>query len=92
MAVEILGSGQPDGTSVVKATTEKASIYGGTPVIQAATIADAVVGTGAVFTVTVSAGSTAATHPCSNADHNALVAIVNTLLDDLSDLGIHASS
>ena len=40
MAVEILGTGQPDGTSIVKATTEKVSLYGGTPVVQAAHIAD----------------------------------------------------
>jgi hypothetical protein len=92
MAVEILGDGSPDGTSLGKSATEKVGLYGGTPVIQAATIADAVVGPGAVFTVTVSAGSTATNHPCSNADHNALVTIVNALLDDLSDLGIHASS
>ena len=40
MAVEILGTGQPDGTSVVKSTSEKVAMYGGTPVVQAAHIAD----------------------------------------------------
>ena len=40
MAIEILGTGQPDGTSVVKAITEKVCLYGGTGVVQAATIAD----------------------------------------------------
>lgn len=39
MAIEILGTGQPDGTSIVKAITEKVSIYGGTAVAQAASIA-----------------------------------------------------
>jgi hypothetical protein len=34
MAIEILGSGQPDGTGVVKAVTEKLHLYGGTPVAQ----------------------------------------------------------
>jgi hypothetical protein len=88
MSVEILGTGQPDGTSLVKAVTEKASIYGGTPVIQAAHIADAVAATGTTGAVTGTAGNAA----CTNADHAALVAIVNTLLDDLSDLGTHASA
>jgi hypothetical protein len=92
MAIEYLSKGNDDGTSFGNKTTEKVSLYGVTPVVQAATIADAVVGTGAIFTVTVSAGSTAVTHPCSNADHNALVTIVNTLLSDLSDLGINAAS
>lgn len=40
MAVEILGTGQPDGTSIAKATTEKVALYGGTPVVQASHIAD----------------------------------------------------
>ena len=88
MAIEILGTGQPDGTSMVGAITEKASIYGGTAVVQAATIADAVSATGAEGTDT----GTAASSPCTNGDHAALVTIINTLLDDLSDLGIHASA
>lgn len=88
MAIEILGSGQPDGTSIVKSTTEKASLYGGTAVVQAATIADAVAATGANTTDTgAGAGS-----PCTVGDHAALLAIINTLLDDLSDLGVHASA
>ena len=40
MAIEILGTGQPDGTSIVKAVTEKVCLYGGTGVVQADTIAD----------------------------------------------------
>lgn len=88
MTIEILGSGQPDGTAVVKATTEKVHLYGGTAVVQAATIANAVAATG----VTASTTGTAATAMCSNADHAALVTIINTLLDDLSDLGVHASA
>lgn len=88
MAIEILGSGQPDGTGVVKSTTEKASVYGGTAVVQAATIADAVAATGTTATNT----GTNATNACSNADHALLVTIINTLLDDLSDLGVHASA
>jgi len=89
MAIQVLGTGETDGTSIVRATTEKVHLYGGTGVVQAATIANAVAATG-VSSVTVS--GTAATCPCSNADHAALVAIINTLLDDLSDLGINASA
>ena len=79
MAVEILGSGQPDGTSIVKAVTEKASIYGSTPVVQAAHIADISTAAGTTFSTIL-------------AELNSLGTLFNTLLDDLSDLGIHASA
>lgn len=75
MAIEILGTGQDDGTSMVKAITEKASIYGGTAVVQAATIAD-------VSAVTGTYNSTIL---------NDLITKFNTLLDDLSDLGVTAA-
>jgi len=88
MAIEVKGTGQPDGTAVVKASTEKIHFYGGTAVTQAAHIADAVAATGTEGTDT----GTAASCACTNADHAALVAIINTLLDDLSDLGVHASA
>jgi len=88
MAIEVLGTGQGDGTAIVKATTEKIHLYGGTAVSQAATIADAVAATGTTATNT----GTSATCACSNADHALLVTIINTLLDDLSDLGVHASA
>ena len=39
MAIEVLGSGQPDGTAVVKSTEELVHLYGGTAVAQAASIA-----------------------------------------------------
>lgn len=79
MAIEVLGSGQPDGTAVVKATTEKIHFYGGTAVSQAATIADISTAAGTTFSTIL-------------AELNALGTIVNTLLDDLSDLGITASA
>ena len=88
MAIEVKGSGQPDGTAVVKATTEKIHLYGGTAVSQAATIADAVSATGAGQNTT----GTAASSPCTVGDMGALMTIINTLLDDLSDLGVHASA
>jgi len=34
MAIQILGNGQPDGTGVVKSTTEKLHLFGGTPAAQ----------------------------------------------------------
>jgi hypothetical protein len=83
MAIEVLGTGQDDGTAVVKSTTEKIHLYGGTAVSQAATIADiASIATDA-FDGTVSTGAIAV---------NALIVKINTLLDDLSDIGIHASA
>lgn len=83
MAIEVLGTGQDDGTAVVKSTTEKIHLYGGTAVAQAATIADiASIATDA-FDATVSTGAIAV---------NALIVKINTLLDDLSDIGINASA
>lgn len=87
--IEKLGCGMPDGVSVGRAAgVEKVGVYG-VATSQAATIADAVAATGGIG---VTAADTAATACCSNADHAALVAIINTLLDDLSDMGIHASA
>ena len=88
MAIEVLGTGQPDGTAVVSSADELIHLYGGTAVAQAGTIANAVAATGTTATNT----GTSATCACSNADHALLVTIINTLLDDLSDLGVHASS
>lgn len=79
MTIEILGSGQPDGTAIVKSVTEKLHLYGGTPVIQAATIAD----------ISTAAGTTYST---ILVELNALGTKFNTLLSDLSDLGITAAS
>ena len=88
MAIEVLGTGQPDGTALVKSTSEKIHLYGGTGVAQADHIADAVVATGAGDFTTTAAVSA----PCTIGDHAALVTIINTLLDDLSDIGVHASA
>ena len=88
MSIEVRGSGQPDGTAVVKSTSEKIHLYGGTAVTQAATIADAVSATGAGQNTT----GTAASSPCTVGDFAALKTILNTLMDDLSDLGVHASA
>jgi hypothetical protein len=79
MAIEVKGSGQPDGTGIVKATTEKIHVYGGTAVSQAAHIANISTAEGVTYSTIL-------------AELNSLGTIVNTLLDDLSDLGITASS
>jgi len=79
MAIEVLGSGQPDGTAVVSGTTEKIHLYGGTAVSQAATIADISTAAGTTFSTIL-------------AELNTLGTKFNTLLDDLSDLGITAAS
>jgi len=81
MAIEILGTGQPDGTAVVKSTSEKIHLYGGTAVSQAATISN-------FASVTASNTDISTT----NAAVNAMVTKLNILLDDLSDIGVHASS
>lgn len=85
MAVEILGTGQPDGTSIAKATTEKIALYGGTPVIQADTIANAGVlaSVYAVNSATTDAGCVAIVDIATK---------LNTLLSDLEDLGVLASA
>ena len=88
MATKQLSDGNPDGTVLGQSSADLVSLYGATTVVQADHIADAVAATG----VTASTTGTAATAMCSNADHAALVTIINTLLDDLSDLGVHASS
>ena len=79
MAIEVKGSGQGDGTALVKATTEKIHLYGGTAVSQAATIADISTAAGTTYSELLT-------------ELNALGTIVNTLLDDLSDIGVHASA
>lgn len=38
MAAQVLHDGSPDGCTVVKATTEKLNLYGGTPVAQGAAL------------------------------------------------------
>lgn len=83
MTIEVLGSGQDDGTAVVKATTEKIHLYGGTAVSQAATIASVASIATDAFDATVSTGAIAV---------NAMIVKLNTLLDDLSDIGVNASA
>jgi hypothetical protein len=41
MAAQVLHDGNAEGVKVVQASTDKLNLYGGTPVVQAAHIADA---------------------------------------------------
>jgi hypothetical protein len=74
MAIEIVGNGQPEGTSLGRATTELVGLYGVVKA-QAATIAD-------VADVTGTYNSTIL---------NDLITKFNTLLGNLSDIGVTAA-
>lgn len=52
MAVEYLGTGNPDGTSMGLSTTEKISFYGVTPIVQRSGAAQAAVSTTASTSTT----------------------------------------
>ncbi len=80
MAIQILGNGNPDGTSVVSASTEKLSFYGGTPVVQAANI------------TTQATSATTLTDGTIVVRMNQLVVKFNTLLTALRNLGVIAAS
>jgi len=77
--MDYIGNGNPDGTSLGQNTSDLVSFYGVAGVAQAATIAD-------VTEVTASDTAELVT------DLAALEVKFNTLLSDLSDLGIHASA
>jgi hypothetical protein len=68
MAVEYVGQGGPDGTSVTKATTEKLSFYGTTPIVQRS---------GAAQNTTLL--STASSTAIDTATKAAIIEIMNTL-------------
>jgi len=74
MTAQILGDGAPDGTSVVKSSTEKASIFGGTPVARPASASQALV---------TESGSTTATACTILACTQSLAAANKTLLNEL---------
>lgn len=89
------GQGRDDG-DVLGRSGGKVGFYGATPVAQAATIAD-------VATSTITTAVTTTTGNCwgfatSTQGDDALAILadvrtkLNTLFDDLSDIGIHAAS
>lgn len=72
MAVEYLGTGNPDGTSMGLSTTEKISFYGVTPIVQRSGAAQAAVSTTA-STATTPYGYATTTQA------DAIVTLVNEL-------------
>ena len=52
MAVEVIGNGAPDGTTLGSATTELVSCYGVTPIVQRSGAAQAAAGTTAAISTT----------------------------------------
>lgn len=108
MAVgQYIGDNNPDGMSFGKATTEKISFYGVTPVAQQSGAAQAAVTTTAITTVTTTAAtSTSPVGYSANAQADAIpvainalitrvalnTALVNELRQDLVDLGLIAGA
>lgn len=82
-AAEVLGDGSPDGVSLGRTTTEKVSLYGVDPVVQAAAIAvvDADASDYDDMTAATDAGCVSLA---------AFATKFNTLLSDLKDLGVIA--
>lgn len=82
MAVEYIGQGGPDGTSVGSSATEKVSVYGVTPVVQAATLT----------AVTTTASTTTTPYGYTSTQADAIVTAVNAIIVALENFGICASA
>lgn len=89
-----LSDADVDGTLLGQSASDKIGFYGVTPVDQAAHIADV-----ATSTITTAATSTTPWGFATSTQATAVIAIVddlrtkfNTLLDDLSDIGVNAAS
>lgn len=81
MSVQVITDGNPAGSQVGSAATEKVGFWGATPVAQPATIADA------TNTTTTTSTTTALT-----TDLDSLRTKFNTLLSQLETAGILASA
>lgn len=81
MAVEVIGNGAPDGTTLGRAITEKISVYGVTPVTQRAGAAQAAVATTGATNATPYGFTTAA-------QADAIVTLVNELRAALVAVGV----
>lgn len=89
-----IGDNRPDGMVIGASSTEKVGFYGVTPVAQHATIADL-----ATTTVTTASTTTSPAGYATTTQADDIAAIVadmvskfNTLLSDLEDSGLHATS
>lgn len=79
MAVFYVGNNNPDGASFGKATTEKISFYGVTPVVQPSSASQAAVAATTTTTATTTALQT---------DLDALRVLTNQLRSELVSLGL----
>lgn len=78
--MEYVGYNSPDGTSMGLSTTEKVSVYGVTPVIQAS----------ALTAVTTTASTTTTPYGYTSTQADAIVTAVNAIITALKNFGITA--
>lgn len=91
MAVEFVGSGGPDGTTLgLNATTAKISFYGVTPVVQPADTSQSAVATTALTTITdiVTTASLTGAFNSVVARVTALWVLANRMRTDMISLGL----
>lgn len=85
MAVHYLGDNGPDGTTLGTGTTEKISFYGVTPVVQQTSSNFANAGSSIDVLPSSYLNGTAG---LSSAGATAVLAVLNTLVDALHDVGL----
>lgn len=82
MSVEYIGRNGPDGMTLGSSATEKVSLYGVTPVVQAATIA----------AVATTAATSTSPFGFTEAQANAIISGLNSCVAALKNLGVIASA
>jgi hypothetical protein len=80
MAAEQVTYNCPDGATMGRATTEKISFYGVTPVVQAS----------AVTAVTTTASTTTTPYGYTSTQADAIVTAVNAIITALKNIGVTA--
>jgi len=78
--MEYVGYNSPDGTTIGASTTEKVSVYGVTPVVQAS----------ALTAVTTTASTTTTPYGYTSTQADAIVTAVNAIITALKNFGITA--
>jgi len=79
--MEYVGYNSPDGTTIGASTTEKVSVYGVTPVVQAS----------ALTAVTTTASTTTTPYGYTSTQADAIVTAVNAIITALKNFGITAA-
>ena len=79
--MEYVGYNSPDGTTIGASTTEKVSVYGVTPVVQAS----------ALTAVTTTASTTTTPYGYTSTQADAIVTAVNAIITALKNCGITAA-